>query len=194
MNKLVNFEGKREDNFSSKELSRMVEAILFASNRPLSLKDIKKRLPLKCNLEKIINELKICYEKKGINLIKIGNAFAFRTSVDLKFLFETEKVEEKKLSKAALETLSIIAYNKSVTRAEIEETRGVCVSSGTIDILLELNWIKFGKKRNTPGRPATFVISEEFLNHFGLEKIEDLPGISELKEMGIQQKEIDFQI
>ena len=194
MNKYVNFVEKKEDNFSKRELSRMVEAILFASHRPLSFKEIRTRLPRDCDLKKIINELIICYEEKGINLIKVGNAFAFRTSVDLKFLFKNEKVKEKKLSKAALETLSIIAYNKSVTRAEIEEIRGVCVSSGTIDILLELNWIKFGKKRNTPGRPATFVISEEFLNHFGLERIEDLPGISELKEMGIQQKEIDFQV
>ena len=193
MNNFINFEKEKKDNFSDDELYRMVEAILFASHSPLSLQDIKNRLPFECELEKIINELKMFYEKRGINLIKVGNAFAFRTSRDLKFLFKSEKIEIRKLSKAALETLSIIAYNNSVTRAEIEDIRGVCLSSGTIDILFSLNWIKFGRKRNTPGRPATFEISDEFLNHFGLESIEHLPGINELREMGIKQKEINFQ-
>ncbi len=196
MNRIVDFKKIDDEelkSFSEKDQIRMVEAVLFASTNPLSISDLKNRLPLKLNLEDILNKLKVIYEDRGVNLYKIGNSFAFRTSMDLKFLFNHEKVEEKKLSKAALETLSIIAYHNSVTRAEIEEIRGVSVSSGTLDILLGLNWIKFGRKRRTPGRPSTFVISQEFLNHFGLERIEDLPGINELREMGIKQKEINFE-
>lgn len=196
MNRIVNFkeiDDEQIKNFSENDQVRMVEAILFASEKPISINDLKNRLPLTFDIKDILKKLKVLYEHRGVNLYKIGNSFAFRTSMDLKFLFSQEKVEEKKLSKAALETLSIIAYHNSVTRAEIEEIRGVSVSSGTLDILLGLNWIKFGKKRRTPGRPSTFVINQEFLNHFGLEKIEDLPGINELRDMGIQQKEINFE-
>ncbi len=196
MNRIVNFEkidDKQLKEFSESDQIRMVEAILFASTNPLSISDLKNKLPIDFNIENILNKLKVFYEDRGVNLYKIGNSFAFRTSMDLKFLFTQEKVEEKRLSKAALETLSIIAYHNSVTRAEIEEIRGVSVSSGTLDILLGLNWIKFGRKRQTPGRPATFLISDNFLNHFGLEKIEDLPGLNELREMGMKQKEINFE-
>ncbi|MDJ0823488.1 MAG: SMC-Scp complex subunit ScpB, partial [Paracoccaceae bacterium] len=125
------------------------------------------------------------YDGRGVRLIKVGNAWAMRTAADLGFLMQRETVETRKLSRAAIETLAIIAYHQPVTRAEIEEIRGVAVSRGTVDQLLELEWIRFGRRRMTPGRPVTFVVTETFLDHFGLESARDLPGLQELRAAGL---------
>lgn len=125
------------------------------------------------------------YEGKGVNLVKSGDGWAFRTAPDLGFLMQKETVETRKLSRAGVETLAIIAYHQPTTRAEIEEIRGVSVSRGTLDMLLELGWIKLGRRRMTPGRPVTFIVTQEFLDHFGLETSRDLPGIRELRAAGI---------
>ena len=125
------------------------------------------------------------YQGRGVGIAKIGDAWAFRTAPDLGFLMSRETVETRKLSRAAIETLAIIAYHQPVTRAEIEEIRGVSVSRGTIDLLMEMDWIRLGRRRMTPGRPSTFVVTQSFLDHFGLESARDLPGIKELRQAGL---------
>ncbi len=125
------------------------------------------------------------YEGRGVNLSKVGDAWTMRTSPDLGFLMQKETVETRKLSRAAIETLAIIAYHQPVTRAEIEEIRGVSVSRGTVDQLLEMEWIRFGRRKMTPGRPVTFVVTQNFLGHFGLETARDLPGLKELRSAGL---------
>ncbi len=125
------------------------------------------------------------YEGRGVRVVKVGDAWAIRTAPDLGFLMQKEIVETRKLSRAAIETLAIVAYHQPVTRAEIEEIRGVAVSRGTIDQLLELDWIRFGRRRMTPGRPVTFVVTQDFLDHFGLESARDLPGLKELRAAGL---------
>jgi len=125
------------------------------------------------------------YEGRGVHIVKVGDAYAFRTAGDLGFLMQKEHVEQKKLSRAAIETLAIVAYHQPVTRAEIEEIRGVAVSRGTVDLLMELDWIRLGRRRMTPGRPVTFVVTEHFLDHFGLESARDLPGLKELRAAGL---------
>ena len=164
---------------------RMVEAILFASSDPVTVKEIIGRLPHGCEPEKALKNLKEKYKNRGINLVKVGDCWALRTASDLSFLMQKEKVEVRKLSRAAVETLAIIAYHQPVTRAEIEEVRGVSVSRGTIDLLMDLDWIKIGRRRMTPGRPVTFTITQNFLDHFGLESARDLPGLKELKSAGL---------
>ena len=164
---------------------RMVEAILFASSDPVTVKEITGRLPHGCEPEKALENLKEKYKSRGINLVKVGDCWALRTASDLSFLMQKETVEVRKLSRAAVETLSIIAYHQPVTRAEIEEIRGVSVSRGTIDLLMELDWIKIGRRRMSPGRPVTFAITQNFLDHFGLESARDLPGLKELKTAGL---------
>ena len=164
---------------------RMVEAILFASSDPVTVKEIIGRLPHGCEPEEALNNLKEKYKSRGINLVKVGDCWALRTASDLSFLMQKEKVEVRKLSRAAVETLAIIAYHQPVTRAEIEEVRGVSVSRGTIDLLMDLDWIKIGRRRMTPGRPVTFTITQNFLDHFGLESARDLPGLKELKSAGL---------
>ena len=167
------------------EQERMVEAILFASAEPLSLARIEERLPHGSDAAEAMQALKKRYQGRGVLVMKIGDAWAFRTAPDLGFLMQKERVETRKLSRAAIETLAIIAYQQPVTRAEIEEIRGVSVSRGTIDLLMELDWIKLGRRRMTPGRPVTFVVTQDFLDHFGLESPRDLPGIKELREAGL---------
>jgi segregation and condensation protein B len=167
------------------EQERMVEAILFACSEPLSAKQIADRLPHGADVPEALVHLRKRYEGRGVQLTKVGDAWAFRTSADLGFLMQRETVEERKLSRAAIETLAIIAYHQPVTRAEIEEIRGVSVSSGTIDLLLELDWIKLGRRKMTPGRPMTFIVTQTFLDHFGLESPRDLPGIKELRDAGL---------
>tara|TARA_B100000963_G_scaffold51639_1_gene39826 strand:+ start:666 stop:1319 length:654 start_codon:yes stop_codon:yes gene_type:complete len=164
---------------------RMVEAILFASSEPVTLKEIISRLPHGCEPEQALENLKEKYKSSGINLVKVGECWALRTAADLSFLMQKETVEVRKLSRAAIETLAIIAYHQSVTRAEIEEIRGVSVSRGTIDLLMELDWIKIGRRRMSPGRPVTFATTQNFLDHFGLESARDLPGLKELKSAGL---------
>ena len=167
------------------EQERMIEAILFASSDPITVKEIIGRLPHGCEPEKALINLKEKYKSRGINLVKVGDCWALRTASDLSFLMQKETVEVRKLSRAALETLAIIAYHQPVTRAEIEEIRGVSVSRGTIDLLMELDWIKIGRRRTSPGRPVTFAITQNFLDHFGLESARDLPGLKELKSAGL---------
>ncbi len=167
------------------EQERMVEAILFASADPVTVKELEDRMPHGCDAAEALVYLRKRYEGRGIHVVKVGDAWAIRTAPDLGFLMQRETVETRKLSRAAIETLAIISYHQPVTRAEIEEIRGVGVSRGTIDQLLEMEWIRFGRRRMTPGRPVTFVVTQEFLDHFGLESARDLPGLAELRAAGL---------
>jgi segregation and condensation protein B len=168
------------------EQERMVEAVLFASAEPVSLTDLSARMPHGCNPKAALEELQRRYEGRGVRVVRIGDAsWAIRTAPDLGFLMQKETTETRKLSRAAIETLAIIAYHQPCTRAEIEEIRGVSVSRGTIDQLLEMEWIRFGRRRMTPGRPVTYVVTAEFLDHFGLETARDLPGLKELRAAGL---------
>ncbi|MEM0990026.1 MAG: SMC-Scp complex subunit ScpB [Pseudomonadota bacterium] len=167
------------------ELERMVEAILFAATEPMTRPQIEERLPHGADAAAAVEAVRKRYEGRGVNLVRIGPAWAFRTSPDLGFLMRREAVETRRLSRAAIETLAIIAYHQPTTRAEIEEIRGVSVSRGTLDLLLELDWIKLGRRRETPGRPVTFVTTQGFLDHFGLESARDLPGLKELRAAGL---------
>ncbi|WP_368344032.1 SMC-Scp complex subunit ScpB [Pelagovum sp. HNIBRBA483] len=167
------------------EQERMVEAILFATAEPITVREIESRMPHGCDPAEALVHLRKRYEGRGISLMKIGDSWAFRTAADLGFLMQKETVETRKLSRAAIETLAIIAYHQPVTRAEIEEIRGVSVSRGTVDQLLEMDWIKFGRRKMTPGRPVTFVVTQGFLDHFGLESARDLPGLKELRAAGL---------
>lgn len=167
------------------EQERMVEAILFASAEPVSVADIAARMPHGADPAEALVLLRKRYAGRGVQVVRVGDAWAMRTAPDLGFLMQKETVETRKLSRAAIETLAIIAYHQPATRAEIEEIRGVAVSRGTIDQLLELEWIRLGRRRLTPGRPVTFVVTERFLDHFGLETARDLPGLKELREAGL---------
>ncbi|OYW61053.1 MAG: SMC-Scp complex subunit ScpB [Rhodobacterales bacterium 32-66-7] len=167
------------------EQERMVEAILFAVAEPVTLAEIAARLPLGSDPAEALLHLTRRYEGRGVHVVRIGDAYAFRTAPDLGHLMHLEAVETRKLSRAAIETLAIIAYHQPTTRAEIEEIRGVAVSRGTVDQLLELGWIKLGRRRMTPGRPVTFVVTEAFLDHFGLASARDLPGLKELRAAGL---------
>ncbi|MDG1947818.1 MAG: SMC-Scp complex subunit ScpB [Amylibacter sp.] len=167
------------------EQERMLEAILFSVSEPISKQQIEKRMPIGSDVSEALLSLKDRYSSRGVNLVRIGDGYALRTAPGLGFLMQKESVETRKLSRAAIETLAIIAYHQPVTRSEIEEIRGVSVSSGTIDILLELEWIKLGRRRQSPGRPVTFVVTQLFLDHFGMESAKDLPGIKELRDAGL---------
>ncbi|MDA8803923.1 SMC-Scp complex subunit ScpB [Amylibacter sp.] len=167
------------------EQERMLEAILFSVSEPISKQQIEKRMPIGSDVSEALMSLKDRYSSRGVNLVRIGDGYALRTAPGLGFLMQKESVETRKLSRAAIETLAIIAYHQPVTRSEIEEIRGVSVSSGTIDILLELEWIKLGRRRQSPGRPVTFVVTQLFLDHFGMESAKDLPGIKELRDAGL---------
>jgi len=167
------------------EQERMCEAILFATVEPVSIKEMEARMPHGCDAAEAMVHLRKRYEGRGVRVVKVGDAWAIRTAPDLGFLMQKETVETRKLSRAAIETLAIIAYHQPVTRAEIEEIRGVSVSRGTVDQLLEMEWIRFGRRRVTPGRPVTFVVTQEFLDHFGLESARDLPGLKELRSAGL---------
>lgn len=163
----------------------MVEAILFASAEPVSVRELNSRMPHGCDAAEALVHLRKRYEGRGVHVVKVGDAWALRTASDLSFLMKKETVETRKLSRAATETLAIIAYHQPVTRAEIEEIRGVSVSRGTLDQLLEMEWIRFGRRRMSPGRPITFIVTESFLDHFGLENARDLPGLKELRAAGL---------
>ncbi len=167
------------------EQERMVEALLFASAEPLRVKDLEARMPHGCDAAEALQHVRKRYEGRGVQLQKVGDAWAMRTAPDLGFLMQHEVVETRKLSRAAIETLAIIAYHQPVTRAEIESIRGVSVSRGTVDQLIEMEWIRFGRRKMTPGRPVTFVVTQGFLDHFGLENARDLPGLKELRSAGL---------
>lgn len=167
------------------EQERMVEAILFASAEPMSQREIAARLPAGCDVAEALQALRARYDGRGVQLARVGEAWAFRTAADLGFLMQESVVESRRLSRAATETLAIIAYHQPVTRAEIEEIRGVAVSRGTVDQLIELGWVRIGRRRQTPGRPVTFVVTEVFLDQFGLESARDLPGLAELRAAGL---------
>lgn len=164
---------------------RMVEAILFAAREPLSEPEIAARLPAGIDIRAVLGELQAAYAGRGVNLRRSDDRWAFRTAEDLGFLLHQEVREERKLSRAALETLAIIAYHQPVTRAEIEEVRGVATAKGTLDVLLEAGWVRLRGRRRSPGRPVTFGTTPAFLDHFGLESIGDLPGLAELKGAGL---------
>ncbi len=164
---------------------RMLEAMLFASAEPLAEGEIAARMPENLDLAALLAELQAAYAGRGVNLRHVDGRWAFRTAEDLAFVLRREVVEQRKLSRAALETLAIVAYHQPVTRAEIEEIRGVAISKGTLDVLLEAGWIRLRGRRRTPGRPVTFGTTPGFLDHFGLGSIDDLPGLSDLKAAGL---------
>ena len=172
------------------EQERMAEAILFASAEPVTVADLNARMPHGSDAAEALVYLRKRYEGRGVALVKVGDAYALRTAPDLGFLMQKETVETRKLSRAAIETLAIIAYHQPATRAEIEEIRGVSVSRGTIDQLLELEWIRFGRRKMTPGRPVTYMVTDEFLDHFGLENARDLPGLKELRAAGLLENRL----
>ncbi|UWP89983.1 SMC-Scp complex subunit ScpB [Aliiroseovarius crassostreae] len=167
------------------EQERMVEAILFASGEPVSVAELESRMPHGADAGEALAHLVKRYEGRGVRVVRVGDAWAIRTAPDLGHLMQKETIEVRKLSRAAIETLAIIAYHQPATRAEIEEIRGVSVSRGTIDQLIEMEWIRFGRRRMTPGRPVTFVVTPHFLDHFGLESARDLPGLKELRAAGL---------
>ena len=179
-----------------REQLRMIEAILFASSEPVSEKSLRERMPDGINFEALMAELQQAYAGRGVNVVRIGGNWAFRTADDLGFLLQKEATETKKLSRAALEVLATIAYHQPVTRAEVEEVRGVATSKGTLDVLLETGWVRMRGRRKTPGRPVTYGTTDAFLDHFGLAELRDLPGLDELKGAGLLQSRLpaNFQV
>jgi segregation and condensation protein B len=168
-----------------REKLRIVEALLFAAEEPLDEAALAKHFVEGEDMKALLEELQGLYAGRGVNLVRVAGKWAFRTADDLSFLLEREAVAQRRLSRAALETLAIIAYHQPVTRAEIEEIRGVSTSKGTIDVLLETGWIKLRGRRRAPGRPVTYGTTEAFLEHFGFDSIQDLPGLNELKGAGL---------
>ncbi len=164
---------------------RLLEAMLFAASEPLSEKDLAARLPQGTDVADALKRLQQDYASRGVNLVRVGGKWTFRTAGDLSWLLSKETVETRKLSRAAIETLAIIAYHQPVTRTEIEDIRGVSTSKGSIDVLLETGWIKPRGRRKAPGRPLTYGTTEAFLSHFGLDAVGDLPGLDELKGSGL---------
>jgi segregation and condensation protein B len=167
------------------EKLRIIEALLFASPEPLDESTLKQHFDASEDVNALLEELQGLYAGRGVNLVRVAGKWAFRTANDLAFLLERQAVEQRRLSRAALETLAIIAYHQPVTRAEIEEIRGVSTSKGTLDVLLETGWIKLRGRRRAPGRPVTYGTTEAFLAHFGFDQIADLPGLNELKGAGL---------
>ncbi len=166
------------------EAMRIAEALLFASAEPLSAEALAGRLPEGADVEAILRDLAELYAPRGVNLVRVAGKWAFRTASDLSFVLARDVVEQRRLSRAAMETLAIVAYHQPVTRAEIEEIRGVATSKGTLDLLLETGWIRLRGRRKAPGRPVTYGTTPAFLEHFGLDAVQDLPGLEELKGAG----------
>ena len=164
---------------------RIVEAVLFASAAPVDAAHIATFLPEGTDVAGLIADLQANFANRGVNLVEVAGKWLFRTADDLGYILRREKVEERKLSKAAMETLAIIAYHQPVTRAEIEDIRGVAISKGTLDMLLDIGWVRMRGRRKTPGRPVTYGTTEAFLGHFGLNEVSDLPGLQELKGAGL---------
>ena len=170
---------------SPTKIERQVEAILFAASEPLDVETIEKRLQTSINLNKVLENLQEIYKKRGINLICIKGKWSFRTASDLSKLMALQKSTQKKLSKATIETLSIIVYHQPVTRSEIEEIRGVSFASNTLETLLELDWVRPSGRKEVPGKPIQYATTENFLNHFNIQKLSDLPTIEELGSAGL---------
>ena len=168
-----------------REQLRILEALLFAASEPLAEAFLATHLKSEDDVAALLEELKGFYASRGVNLVRVAGKWAFRTAEDLSYLLERHATEQRRLSKAAMETLAIIAYHQPVTRAEIEEIRGVAVSPGTLDVLMEVGWVRLRGRRRAPGRPITYGTTEQFLDHFGLEAIKDLPGLAELKGSGL---------
>ncbi len=170
---------------SAVESERQVEAILFAADEPLDIESIKSRMSSRGDVLKILSSLQKQYINRGINLVCIANKWSFRTASNLSKLTNLQKSSPKKLSKAAIETLAIIVYHQPVTRSEIEEIRGVSFGTGTLEILLELNWVRPSGRKNVPGKPIQYVTTDDFLSHFNLQKLSDLPNVEELTSAGL---------
>ena len=181
---IMNFPSEHMDNL------RVLEALLFAASEPLDAESMKARLPKGSNLNKLLSLLKAQYENRGVNLVKTGNKWSFKTAQDLSSMMKKEKIVQRKLSKAATETLSIIAYHQPVTRAEVEDIRGVHFSPGTLDVLMELNWVRPIGRKKVPGRPIVYGTTERFLEYFQLEQVSDLPGLEELKAAGLLESRL----
>jgi segregation and condensation protein B len=164
---------------------RIIEAMLFAATEPLPIDKLKTFLPEGVDLQLLIDDLQVNYANRGVNLVQIAGSYMLRTSPDVAFVLRRETVQQKKLTKAGLETLSIVAYHQPVTRADIEDIRGVAISKGTLDTLLDIGWVRMRGRRKTPGRPVTYGTTDGFLRHFGLNEITDLPGLHELKAAGL---------
>jgi segregation and condensation protein B len=164
---------------------RVLEAVLFAAEAPVPVAKLQAFLPDGADIEALLKDLQANYANRGVNLVQVGGNWTLRTAEDLSFVLRRENIEQKRLSKAALETLAIVAYHQPVTRAEIEDIRGVAISKGTLDILMEIGWVKMRGRRRVPGRPVTYGTTQEFLVHFGLNDVGDLPGAQELKGAGL---------
>ncbi len=178
-NNIIDFPKKKS------KLEREVEAIIFSAEEPLDIETIEKRVGTRSNIKKILHNLQKEYSGRGINLVCVSNKWIFRTSDDLSKLMSLQKSQQKKLSKATIETLAIIVYHQPVTRSEIEEIRGVAFASNTLEILLELDWVRPAGRKDVPGKPIQYVTSENFLNHFNIKKLSDLPTIDELTSAGL---------
>jgi len=188
--KMIKKKIKKKDNvisFPSKlsQVEKEIEAIIFAAAEPLDIETIENKISKKVNIEKILLKIQAEYSQRGINLVCISKKWSFRTSPNLSNLMSQEKTVEKKLSKAAIETLAIIVYHQPVTRAEIEEIRGVAFGTNTVEILMELNWVKPGGRKDVPGKPIQYVTTDDFLSHFNLQKLSDLPTVDELGAAGL---------
>ena len=178
-NKIISF----PSNIS--KLERQVEAILFAASEPLDIETIEKRVQTNSNITKVLEKIKDSYKTRGVNLVCLKNKWSFRTAEDLSKLMSLQKSTQKKLSKATIETLAIIVYHQPVTRSEIEEIRGVSFATNTLEILLELDWVRPSGRKDVPGKPIQYVTTENFLNHFNVQKLSDLPTIDELGSAGL---------
>ena len=174
-------------NFPQKKtkLEKEVEAIIFAAEEPLDVETIEERIGTRSNIKKILENLQSEYANRGINLVCVSNKWIFRTALDVSKLMSLQKSQQRKLSKATIETLSIIVYHQPVTRSEIEEIRGVAFASNTLEILLELDWVKPAGRKNVPGKPIQYATTENFLNHFNIKKLSDLPTVDELSSAGL---------
>ena len=178
-NNIINFPNKKS------KLEKEIEAIIFAAEEPLDVETIEERVGTRTNIKKILENLQKEYAGRGINLVCISNKWIFRTALDVSKLMSLQKSSQRKLSKATIETLSIIVYHQPVTRSEIEEIRGVAFASNTLEILLELDWVKPAGRKNVPGKPIQYATTENFLNHFNIKKLSDLPTIDELSSAGL---------
>ena len=170
---------------SISKLERQIEAILFAASEPLDIETIEQRVKTSSNIKKVLEKIKNNYKNRGINLVCVKNKWSFRTAEDLSKLMSLQKSTQKKLSKATIETLAIIVYHQPVTRSEIEEIRGVAFASNTLEILLELDWVKPAGRKDVPGKPIQYATTENFLNHFNIKQLSDLPTIDELTSAGL---------
>ena len=178
------------DRENRRASGRIIEAVLFASSAPVLTNDLASRLPIGTDIHAVLQDLQADYAARGINLNQIGGAWAFRTAADLGKNLQIDVMVPRKLSRAAVETMAIIAFHQPITRAEIEEMRGVSLSRGTLDILLEVGWIRPGRRRQSPGRPSTWVTSQAFLDHFALTDLGDLPGLEEMKAAGLLERQV----